>query len=115
MYGTSEQIRAARVLLRLGQADLARRAHVSVLTIRRLEGVDGREWVAPGTLEGICRVLELVGAEFIPNGVCCRSIGTNADALHDDLRAISQRSAATLQGHTLLTDTDLYDADGLPS
>ncbi len=34
---TPEQIRAARALLRLEQVELAARAHVSVVTIRRLE------------------------------------------------------------------------------
>ncbi|WP_242402528.1 helix-turn-helix domain-containing protein [Komagataeibacter kakiaceti] len=37
MNVTSDQIRAARALLHLPQEELARRAHVSVVTIRRLE------------------------------------------------------------------------------
>ena len=66
---TPEQIRAARALLRLEQAELADRAHVSVVTIRRLEGGQGNERVAPGTVAGVREALEQAGAEFIPGGV----------------------------------------------
>jgi transcriptional regulator with XRE-family HTH domain len=53
-----EQIRAARALLRLEQADLARRAHVSVVTVRRLEGAEGSERVTPATFDGVRQALE---------------------------------------------------------
>ncbi len=33
----------------------------------------------------------------------------------EDLRAISLRSAARLQGHELLTEADLYNEGGLPA
>lgn len=113
---TPEQIRAARALLRLDQAELAERAHVSVVTIRRLERGQGSERVAPGTLTGVRRVLEQAGAEFIPDGVRRRRAARpDARALYDDLRAISLRSAARLQDRELLTDADLYDEDGLPT
>ncbi len=69
MHVTPDQIRAARALLRLDQAELAHRAHVSVVTIRRLEAADGGERVAGSTLDGIREVLEQAGAEFIPDGV----------------------------------------------
>ena len=39
----------------------------------------------------------------------------DAQTLYDDLRRISLGSAALLQGRDLLTDDDLYDADGLPA
>ncbi len=111
-----EQIRAARAILRLEQAELARRAQVSVITIRRLEGVNGGERVAAGTLIGVRRALEHAGAEFIPDGVRRRrDAHPDADALYDDLRAISLRAAARLQGRELLTEADLYDEDGLPA
>jgi transcriptional regulator with XRE-family HTH domain len=113
---TPEQIRAARALLRLEQAELAQRAHVSVVTIRRLEAVDGSGRVTPMTVEGIRQVLEQAGAEFIPDGVRRRQAARlDARTLYDDLRAISLRSAARLQGHEQLTDADLYDEDGLPA
>jgi hypothetical protein len=40
---------------------------------------------------------------------------TDTRDLYADLRAISLRSAARLRGRELLTDTDLYDEDGLPA
>ena len=113
---TPEQIRAAHALLRLEQAELARRAHVSVVTIRRLEGMDGSERVTPVTVDGVRRALEQAGAEFIPDGVRRRrAVRPDARSLYEDLRAISLRSAARLQGRELLTDADLYDEDGLPA
>lgn len=113
---TPEQIRAARALLRLQQADLARRAHVSVVTIRRLEAADGDGRVTPVTVEGVRQALEQAGAEFIPDGVRRRrATRQDARALYEDLHTISLRSAAWLQGHELLTDADLYDEDGLPA
>jgi DNA-binding transcriptional regulator YiaG len=116
MHVTPEQIRAARALLRLEQAELARRAHVSVVTVRRLEGTDARERVAPVTLDEVRRALEQAGAEFIPDGVRRRPAARpDAGALFEDLRAISLRSAERLQGRELLTDADLYDEDGRPA
>ncbi len=113
---TPEQIRAARALLRLEQAELAHRAHVSVVTIRRLEGTDGNERVASVTREGVRQALEQAGAEFIPDGVRRRRpVRSDASSLYEDLRGISLRSAATLQGRELLTDADLYDENGLPA
>jgi transcriptional regulator with XRE-family HTH domain len=113
---TPEQIRAARALLRLEQAELAERAHVSVVTIRRLERGQDSERVAPGTFAGVRRALEQAGAEFIPDGVRRRRTAPpDARALYEDLRAISLRSAARLQGRELLTDADLYDESGLPA
>jgi transcriptional regulator with XRE-family HTH domain len=110
-----EQIRAARALLRLEQAELARRAQVSVVTIRRLEAEHGRERVTPAILEGVRRALEQAGAEFIPEGVRrCPAARPDAGSLYEDLRAISLRSAARLQGRALLSDADLYDETGLP-
>jgi transcriptional regulator with XRE-family HTH domain len=108
MVITPEQIRAARALLRLDQAELAARAHLSVVTIRRLESGRGGGRVAPGTAAAVRKVLEEAGAEFIPDGVRRRPTARpNAGAVHEDLRAISLRSAARLQGRALLTDADL--------
>lgn len=112
---TPEQIRAARALVRLEQTDLAQRAHVSIMTIRRLEGVEQSARVAPMTVDSVRRVLEEAGAEFIPDGVRRRQAPRGeGQSLYDDLRAISLRSAAQLQRNEILTDADLYDEDGLP-
>jgi len=113
---TPEQIRAARALLRLEQAELADRAHVSVVTIRRLEGGHGSERVAPGTVAGVRAALEQAGVEFVPGGVRRRPVSRpDARTLYEDLRAISLRSAAQLHDRQLLTDADLYDENGLPA
>ena len=69
MLITPEQIRAARALLRLEQDDLARRAKVSVVTVRRLEAPNGLSKVTLGTVDEVQRALEAAGAEFIDRGV----------------------------------------------
>jgi transcriptional regulator with XRE-family HTH domain len=113
---TPEQIRAARVLLGLEQTELAKRARLSVVTIRRLERGQATQRVAPGTIAGVRRVLEEAGAEFIPDGVRrCPAARPDARALYEALRAISLKSAARLEGRGLLTDADLYDEHGLPA
>ncbi len=116
MNVTPDQIRAARALLQLDQAEVARRAHVSVVTIRRLEATQGSTRVAGNTLNEVRQVLEHAGAEFIPDGVRRRpSARPNAAALFEELRAISLRSVKRLQGREVLTEADLYDEDGLPA
>ena len=115
MIVSPEQIRAARALLRLEQADLADRAHVSVVTIRRLEAADGTAQVSSATVDGIRRALEQAGAEFISDGVRRRDARReDSTALFNDLRALSLRSAERLQGCETLNEADLYDEDGLP-
>jgi len=116
MVITSEQIRAARALLRLGRDELARLASVSVATIRRLEAANGHERVAPATVDGVRQALETAGAEFIEDGVRHRQrTSADTEALYQELLAISVESAAALAGHALLTDDELYDENGLPA
>ena len=116
MIITSEQVRAARALLRLEQDELARRAQVSVVTIRRLEAARGAARVAPATLDGVRRVLEQAGAEFIPDGVRRRGQARpDAAALFDELRSISLRSAEQLGLREQAAEADLYDEAGLPA
>ena len=70
----------------------------------------------PASWQEFARFLEQAGAEFIPDGVRRRRTERrDAGALFEDLRAISLRSAARLQGRELLTDADLYDENGLPA
>jgi transcriptional regulator with XRE-family HTH domain len=59
------QIRAARGLLNISQANLARIASVHVATIRRLEAATEVRGAAE-TLWKIQRALENAGIEFIP-------------------------------------------------
>ncbi|MFG1463410.1 helix-turn-helix transcriptional regulator [Xanthobacter sp. DSM 24535] len=62
---TSDQIRAARALVRLDQAELAAAAGVSVETIKRIERSDGSANAQHATLQSIQRALELKGALFL--------------------------------------------------
>jgi len=114
MLITSEQIRSARALLRLEQEDLAHRAHVSVVTVRRLEAPDGLSKVAPGTVDEIQRALEAAGAEFVDRGVRKRPrTAEEIETLRREIHAISERSAALQAKLPPFTEADLYDANGL--
>ncbi len=59
------QVRAARGLLNISQADLAKIASVHVATIRRLEAATGVRGAAD-TLWKMQQALEAAGVEFIP-------------------------------------------------
>ena len=63
---SSDQIRGARAILRLSQADLAKAASVSLETIKRLEAMHGELKVRLDTLMRIKDALEKAGVEFIP-------------------------------------------------
>ncbi|MGO8952734.1 MAG: helix-turn-helix domain-containing protein [Rhodomicrobium sp.] len=108
---TPEQIKAARALLRMEQDELARRASVSVSTIRRLE--------APGECAGaeatfVLMALQEAGVEFIADGVCLKRKTRDAGALFEKLLAIAGESARQLDGRPALSASDLYHDDGLP-
>jgi transcriptional regulator with XRE-family HTH domain len=112
-----EQIRAARALLRIEQQNLARRAHISVATVRRLEAENGGVGVAPGTLNAVQRALEAAGAEFIPDGVRRRRSRTPEEkaALVREIMAIADRVAALPENNPGFSEDDLYDENGLPA
>ncbi len=61
---TSDQIRAARALLRWDQKKLAAAANISVETIKRLEKTPGKVSAYTGTMEAITKALEAAGVEF---------------------------------------------------
>jgi transcriptional regulator with XRE-family HTH domain len=111
---TSEQIRAARALLRIEQDELARRARVSATTIRRMEAIDGIGRVSEFTVGNVQHVLEEAGAEFIDDGVRRRA-RLDTEAAYQTLRAIAERSARLHEGLPPITDADLYGDDGLPA
>lgn len=116
MLITPEQVRAARALLRLEQDELARRAQVSIVTIRRLEAAQGKAKVSSTVLDGVRQALEQAGAEFIVDGVRKRPAERrDAEAIYQKLRAIGIRSAESLAGHEQMTEDDLYDENGLPA
>ena len=62
---TSEQIRAARALLRWSAEDLSRHSAVSLRTIRRAELAEGRMAMTTANNEALRRALESAGVEFI--------------------------------------------------
>lgn len=114
MLITPEQIRAARALLRMDQEELARRANVSVVTIRRLEAPHGLSKVTLGTVGEIQRALELAGAEFIDRGVRRRQrTSEEIDARVQAILAIAAESAAYQAKLPPFTEDDLYDENGL--
>jgi transcriptional regulator with XRE-family HTH domain len=63
---SSDQIRGARAILRLSQADLAKAANLSLETVKRLEAMRGELKVRLDTLTRIKEALERAGVEFIP-------------------------------------------------
>ena len=61
-----EQIKAARILLHLDQAELARRAEVSLPTVQRVENPKlGPERSSMRVVQAIKGALEAAGAEFL--------------------------------------------------
>lgn len=114
MMITPEQVRAARALLRLDQASVAREAGISVVTLRRLEDQRGLSIVAPTTVDQVRRALERAGAEFIDRGVRFgRPTPEAVQAIKRDVDQIVARSSALLAQNPPLTDEELYDESGL--
>ncbi len=62
---SSAQIRAARALVGLSQADLAERAGFSSMTIKRAEGI-GSPYPSPDAIATIRAALEDAGVVFLP-------------------------------------------------
>ncbi|PZV33361.1 transcriptional regulator [Mesorhizobium kowhaii] len=62
---TSEQVRAARALIRWEQRDLAAASMVSLPSIKRLETQFGPLAAQERTVDAIRRALEAAGVEFI--------------------------------------------------
>ena len=113
---SADQIRAARALLQLDQTELARRAHVSLATLRRSENGSGAARASARAVLSIQRALEAAGAEFIDNGVRRRRSRTpeEKEALFRDIMAIAHRVAAMHADNRGFSEEDLYDESGLP-
>jgi predicted transcriptional regulator len=62
---TSEQVRAARALLRIEQKDLAEASKVSLPSIKRLESQPGPLAAQARTIEAVRAALEGAGVIFI--------------------------------------------------
>ena len=65
---TSEQLRAARALLRWEQKDVATASGVSLPSIARLETKPGKLGAYESTIAAIRAALEAAGVEFIAPG-----------------------------------------------
>jgi transcriptional regulator with XRE-family HTH domain len=65
---SSEQVRAARALLRWEQRDLAEASKVSLPSIKRLEMTPGALAAQPRTITAIRTALEAAGVEFTNGG-----------------------------------------------
>lgn len=62
---SSGQIRGARAILRLAQAELAEAADISLETVKRIESMEGELKIRLDTLTKIKTALEKAGIEFI--------------------------------------------------
>lgn len=62
---TSEQVRAARALLRWEQKDLAKRSGISLPSVKRLETKRGALAAHESTIVALTTALEKAGVEFI--------------------------------------------------
>ena len=62
---TSDQVRAARALLRWSAEDLSRQSSVSLRTIRRAELAEGHTAMTTANNLAVRRALESAGIEFI--------------------------------------------------
>lgn len=61
---TSEQIRAARAMLRIEQRELADKSGLSLETVKRIERTPGPISAYTGTVDKLRRALESAGIEF---------------------------------------------------
>lgn len=62
---TASQMRAARALIKMEQAELAQRTGVSIPTIRRMEGGEGNVKGHYDNVSAIIRELEAAGVIFV--------------------------------------------------
>ncbi len=73
---TSEQIRAARAMLRIEQRDLAEKAGVSLETVKRIERTPGAVSAYAATVDKLRTALEAAGVEFLNgSGVKLKALG----------------------------------------
>jgi transcriptional regulator with XRE-family HTH domain len=115
---TAGQMRAARGLLDMKQAELAGASGVSVETIKRMEGFSGQISANPLSLKAVREALEGRGVAFLPGGAGVRLAGApeapdpEADDRHHDGRGSAPRLFDLLQQFyaLVLTSDDAFDA-----
>ena len=116
MLITPDQIRAARALLRIDHEELAQRANVSVVTVRRLEAPSGLGSMSLGTVGEVQRALEKAGPEFIERGVRRRQrTPEEIEARVQAVLQVAKRGAELLKDGPPFTEDDLYEEGGLPA
>ena len=96
MMITSEQVRAARALLRWEQRDLAEASKVSLPSIKRLETIPGPPAAQARTIDALRSAFEAAGVEFTNSdrpGVKMKPL-ERGDKVR--LRRASERHATTL-------------------
>ena len=70
------QIKAARALLGLTQAELCEDARIPLITLRRIEGrPDHKGLVSEETVEAVCKALEARGIQFLEDGQVAAGVG----------------------------------------
>jgi transcriptional regulator with XRE-family HTH domain len=114
---SADQARAARALLRLDQVELARRAGVSLATLRRVERGAEKAGASTRAVMAIQQALEAAGVEFIDKGVRCQRRRTpeEKESMLRDLTEIAHRSARfAAENPGGFSEDDLYDENGLP-
>lgn len=81
---TGRQLKAARAMLGIEQAELAKRARVARGTVRRMESFEGEVGSRTSTLSKVQAVLERAGVEFLGGdqpGVRLRAVPRGASQL----------------------------------
>jgi len=81
---TGRQLKAARAMLGIEQAELAKRARVARGTVRRMESFEGEIGSRTSTLSQVQAVLERAGIEFLGGdqpGVRLRAVQPKAESL----------------------------------
>jgi len=115
---TAGQIRAARALLRLDQSELARRAGVSLATLRRVERGPEKAHAPTRAAMSIQHALETAGVEFIDDGVRCKRRRTPeevAERVRKILEIAHQSAKLIAENPDGFSEEELYDENGLPA
>jgi len=97
---TGRQIAAARVLAGIGQDELAKRARISVATLRRMEGSEGTASGLTNNVAAVIAALEAAGVIFVAEngggpGVRLRKSAETAANLTKQIDAIHEELAET--------------------
>lgn len=112
---TSEQLRAARAYLHIPQTELARKAHVSIATLRRLEADNGNLSESSSAVF-VQKALEAAGIEFVGRGIMPKrnERRSERDGRMKRVRLLLQSYRRKVNPSDRLTKEDLYDENGLP-